>query len=166
MGYQLAIDLNYSEHLDFSEDEFTMPGPGAVRGLRKVFSDFAGHSPQQLIMRMVDRQEQEFDRLGLSFRTLFGRRLHAIDCQGLFCETDKYSRQAFPELTSNRIRIKQEYKPTERPLQLCFPPKWGIVADTQTQTFDAQQSACAQQEGTLQRASRQRARRQKRLAFG
>ena len=29
MGYQLAIDLNYSEHLEFSEDEFTMPGPGA-----------------------------------------------------------------------------------------------------------------------------------------
>jgi alpha-glutamyl/putrescinyl thymine pyrophosphorylase clade 1 len=129
MGYQLAIDLNYSAHLDFSEDEFTMPGPGATRGLRKVFSDFAGHSPQRLIMRMVERQEQEFDRLGLRFHTLFGRRLHAIDCQGLFCETDKYSRQAFPQLTSNRSRIKHEYRPAGRPLNLRFPPKWGIGFD-------------------------------------
>jgi alpha-glutamyl/putrescinyl thymine pyrophosphorylase clade 1 len=126
MGYQLAIDLNYSEHLDFSEDEFTMPGPGALRGLRKVFSDFGGHTPQQLIMRMVDRQETEFDRLGLNFRTLSGRRLHAIDCQGLFCETDKYSRAAFPELTSNRIRIKQEYRSAGPLAVLSYPPKWGI----------------------------------------
>ena len=68
MGYQLAIDLNYSEHLHFSEDDFTMPGPGAQRGLQKVFSDFGGQTPAQLIMRMVDRQEEEFDRLGLQCR--------------------------------------------------------------------------------------------------
>lgn len=165
MGYQLAIDLNYSEHLDFSEDEFTMPGPGALRGLRKVFSDFGGHSPQQLIMRMVERQEHEFDRLGLSFRTLFGRRLHAIDCQGLFCETDKYSRQAFPELTSNRRRIKQEFRPAGRALELSFPPKWGIRADAPTQAFDAQPSARAH-ETMPRRASGRRPHRQTRLAVG
>lgn len=126
MGYQLAIDLNYSAHLDFDEDDFTVPGPGAVRGLHKVFSDFAGHSPEQLIMRMVDRQEAEFDRLGLSWTGLYGRRLHAIDCQGLFCETDKYSRAAFPELKSNRVRIKQEFREPKPRLELFYPPKWGI----------------------------------------
>jgi hypothetical protein len=126
LGYQIAIDLNYSEHLSFDEDEFTMPGPGAVRGIAKVFKDLGGESPQALISRMVDRQEEEFARLGLNFEGLFGRRLHAIDCQGLFCETDKYSREAFPELKSNRVRIKQEYRPDHRPLELAFPPKWGI----------------------------------------
>lgn len=166
MGYQLAVDLNYSEHFDFSEDEFTMPGPGAVRGLRKVFSDFAGHSPQQLIMRMVERQEQEFDRLGLSFRTLFGRRLHAIDCQGLFCETDKYSRQAFPQLTSNRIRIKQEYRPAGRPLNLSFPPKWGIRVDASARASDTPRSARTLHEAAPGPASGQRGHRQTRLAVG
>jgi hypothetical protein len=126
MGYQLAIDLNYSEHLAFSEDDFTMPGPGAQRGLRKVFSDFGGHTPQQLIMRMVERQEEEFERLGLEFHTLFGRRLHAIDCQGLFCETDKYARVAFPELTSARVRIKQEFRSAGPLTAMRFPPKWGL----------------------------------------
>lgn len=126
MGYQLSVDLNYSEQLDFDEDDFTVPGPGAVRGLHKVFSDFAGHFPQQLIMRMVDRQEAEFDRLGLDWGGLFGRPLHAIDCQGLFCETDKYSRAAFPELKSNRVRIKQEFRDPKPRLDLFYPPKWEL----------------------------------------
>jgi hypothetical protein len=126
LGYQIAIDLNYCVHFAFSENDFTVPGPGAVRGLRKVFRDPGDRTPSQLIMRMVDRQEEEFDRLGLSFDGLFGRPLHAIDCQGLFCETDKYAREAFPKLTSNRVRIKQEYRRTPEPLRLFFPPKWGI----------------------------------------
>lgn len=126
MGYQLAIDLNYTEHLSFSEDDFTVPGPGAVRGLSKVFEDFGDYTPSQLITRMVDRQEEEFDRLGIPFENLFGRRLHAIDCQGLFCETDKLSRVRFPELKSNRVRIKQEFTPTPGTLDLFYPPKWSI----------------------------------------
>lgn len=127
MGYQIAIDLNYSDKLDFSEDDFTMPGPGAIRGLHKVFSDFGTRTPQQLIMHMVDRQEEEFSRLGLEWRGLFGsRRLHAIDAQGLFCETDKYARQAFPELKSNRVRIKQEFRSHPTPILFAYPPTWRI----------------------------------------
>src|SRR5205085_2776047 len=37
MAYQTAIDVNYSQLMDFSENEFTQPGPGALRGIRKVF---------------------------------------------------------------------------------------------------------------------------------
>jgi hypothetical protein len=133
MAYQLATDLNYSELLDFSEDDFTVPGPGAVRGLRKVFSDFGDDRPEQLIMRMVDRQEEEFDRLGLDFANLFGRRLHAIDCQGLFCEVDKYARVVFPELKSERVRIKARFRPAERLPDLVYPPKWRIAPPASTQ---------------------------------
>jgi hypothetical protein len=126
MGYQLAVDLNYSDRLGFSEDEFTVPGPGAVRGLQKVFSDFGGQTPEQLIMRMVDVQHEQFERLGLDWSGLFGRPLHAIDCQGLFCETDKYARVAFPELKSNRVRIKQEFRDPKPAMALFYPPKWDI----------------------------------------
>lgn len=126
MAYQLAIDINYSDIVDFSEDEFTVAGPGAMRGLRKCFADTAGCTPAELISSMVDRQGDEFDRLGLEFDGLFGRPLHAIDCQNLFCELDKYARVAFPELRSNRVRIKARFRPTQRPLKLFYPPKWGI----------------------------------------
>jgi hypothetical protein len=112
MAYQLAIDLNYSDALNFSENSFTMAGPGAERGIKKCFEDIGGCTTQEVIYHMVDSQEKEFKRLGLSFQTLWGRPLHAIDCQGLFCEVDKYARMARPELKSSRSRNKSAL-PTE-----------------------------------------------------
>ena len=129
MGYQLAIDLNYSELLDFSENEFTVPGPGAVRGMKKVFEDTDGFTAEELILRMVERQDEEFAKRGLEFRGLNGRKLHAIDCQGLFCETDKYSRVAFPDLKSNRSRIKARFTPQGAVSELFLPPKWTRSGD-------------------------------------
>jgi hypothetical protein len=64
----------------------------------------------------------QFARLDLPFTGLWGRPLHAIDCQGLFCETDKYCRQAAPELASPRKRIKARFTPTPEPMRLFFPP--------------------------------------------
>lgn len=126
MSYQVAIDLNYSKHVNFSENDFTKPGPGALRGIRKVFSDLGGFTPEEVIMWMVDNQETEFRRLGLDFHGLWGRRIQAIDAQNLFCETDKYCREAVPELASARSRIKSRYVTTPQSMSLFFPPKWGI----------------------------------------
>lgn len=126
MAYQMAIDINYSELVDFSEDDFTVAGPGAVRGIRKCFADPRGWRSDALIQWMVDRQEFEFERLGIDYQDLFGRRLHAIDCQNLFCEIDKYARVAFPALTSNRQRIKSRFTANPDPLVLFYPPKWGL----------------------------------------
>lgn len=126
LAYQLAIDLNYSSLVHFSEDSFTVPGPGALRGLQKVFVDTGGRSPADLVMWLVDRQATVVDELGIAPPQLFGRRLHAIDCQNLLCEVDKYCRVAFPELTSNRTRIKQRFVPDPEPYKLWFPPEWGI----------------------------------------
>jgi hypothetical protein len=126
MAYQTAIDLNYSKLINFSENDFTQPGPGAIRGIKKCFTDLGDYQPAEVIHWMVDHQQDEFARLDLPFTGLFGRPLHAIDCQGLFCETDKYCRQAAPELTSNRKRIKTRFAVTREPLRLFFPPKWGI----------------------------------------
>ena len=77
---------------------------------------------------MMDKQDEEFDRLELEFSDLFGRPLQLIDCQNLFCELSKYARVRFPALTppGGRARIKQKYQPAgtiERPF---FPPKWRI----------------------------------------
>jgi hypothetical protein len=126
MAYQLAIDINYSELTDFSEDDFTVAGPGAERGIRKVFPDATRRQMTAIIMRMVEEQHSAPDSLDLSFDDLFGRPLHAIDCQNLFCELDKYSRVAFPQLKSNRQRIKTRFAPSPDPLALRYPPKWAL----------------------------------------
>lgn len=126
MAYQLAIDLNYSALFDFDEDDFTIAGPGALRGIAKCFLNINRADTSKIIQWMVIHQEEEFARLGLSFQSLFGRRLHAIDCQGLFCETDKYARAKFPELVSNRKRIKAQYTPVQESITYFYPPKWGL----------------------------------------
>jgi len=127
MSYQVAIDLNYSDLINFSENDFTQPGPGAVRGIKKVFESLGDYTFAETILWMVENQEKEFQRLGLPFNGLFGRPLSAIDCQGLFCETDKYCREAIPELVSARRKIKATYASTKKPILLFFPPKWGIM---------------------------------------
>jgi hypothetical protein len=128
LAYQFATDLNYSGHLGFSEMEFVMPGPGARDGMRKCFTDLGDYSEADAIRWVADRQGEEFAERGLTFRSLWGRPLQLIDCQNLFCEVDKYARVLHPEIAgySGRTRIKQKFSPSTLPLQLWFPPKWGI----------------------------------------
>ncbi|MCA8343890.1 nucleotide kinase domain-containing protein [Burkholderia cepacia] len=128
LAYQLVTDLNYSVLTSFSEMEFTIPGPGAKDGIRKCFQSLGGLSEIDIIRLMADRQEYEFDRLGLKFRDLWGRRLQLIDIQNLFCEVDKYARVKHPLIAgvSGRTRIKQKFKQTEDPVQYFYPPKWNL----------------------------------------
>ncbi|MBX3099579.1 MAG: hypothetical protein KF761_08365 [Salinibacterium sp.] len=128
LSYQLAIDLNYSALIEFEENDFVVPGPGAHSGIAKCFPDLGGVRPDDLIRWMVDTQDDQFDQFGLEFDDLFGRRLALIDCQNLFCETDKYARVRHPETMGlgNRTRIKQQFAPQSVASQPFFPPKWGI----------------------------------------
>jgi hypothetical protein len=77
---------------------------------------------------MADLQEQEFERLGLDFQSLWGRRLQLIDCQNLFCEVDKYARVAHPQIAglTGRTRIKQKFAPNQTSIDLFYPPKWKL----------------------------------------
>jgi hypothetical protein len=134
LAFQFTIDLNYSQMIDFSEMEFVVAGPGARDGIRKCFKDTDGLADSDVIRAVADLAEREFERLGLHFETLWGRRLQLIDCQNVFCEVDKYARVVHPEVEgqSGRTRIKQKFSPRADPLPQWYPPKWGLrlpVAD-------------------------------------
>lgn len=128
LAYQYTIDINYSVLTDFSEMSFVVPGPGAKDGIAKCFADKGGLNDIDIIKLMTDKQEQEFERLGINFQNLWGRPLQLIDCQNLFCEVDKYSRIAHPEIIglSGRTKIKQRFSPKKEAIEYFFPPKWGI----------------------------------------
>jgi thymidylate kinase len=128
LAYQFITDVNYSDLTQFNESDFVMPGPGARDGIRKCFSDLGGLSEQEIIKLMVDRQEREFERLGLTFRSLWGRQLHLIDCQNIFCEVDKYARAKHPLVAgvSGRTRIKRRYSIDPEPLELLYPRKYNL----------------------------------------
>jgi len=128
LAYQYVTDLNYSNLTNFSEMQFVIPGPGAKGGISKCFESLGGLTEADLIRVVAERQEQEFERLGISFKSLWGRPLQLIDCQNLFCEVDKYSRVYHPEIagSSLRTRIKQKFRASAEPLEFWYPPKWGI----------------------------------------
>lgn len=132
LSYQFAIDINYSTLTSFDEMEFVVPGPGAKDGIKKCFTHFGDYDFADIIKYVTENQENEFDRLNLNFQNLWGRSLQLIDCQNLFCETDKYSRIKHPEISgySNRTRIKQIYKRKNIPIVYCYPPKWNINYDS------------------------------------
>jgi hypothetical protein len=127
MSYQVAIDINYGPDLDFSEASFVAAGPGAERGLKKCFLSWGGESAETLIQWVRANQESLAQHYGFEAPTLFGRRMQSIDCQGWFCETDKYCRVALPELRSARSRIKATFQPRPTVDDFFAPPKWQLT---------------------------------------
>lgn len=128
LAYQFVTDLNYSTLLNFSEMEFVMPGPGARDGIRKCFSSLGGYDEADIIKVATELQDVEFKRLGLSFKSLWGRPLQLIDCQNIFCEVGKYARVKHPDIVgvTGRLRIKQKFNPIDKAIEYWYPPKWDI----------------------------------------
>lgn len=129
LAYQFATDLNYCDELDFDEMDFVVPGPGARDGIRKCFTSLGDYNEADTIRWVTERQDTEFARLDIRFSSLWGRPLQLIDCQNVFCEVDKYSRVAHPEVLgiSGRSKIKQKFSQSGAALpRPWFPPKWRI----------------------------------------
>ncbi|VVN18834.1 nucleotide kinase domain-containing protein [Pseudomonas fluorescens] len=126
LAYQYAVDLTYSEYSSADESQFVVAGPGAERGIRKIFPNANKNEYELIIKHMTEIQEQEFNRLELPFRYLPNRKLQLIDCQNLFCELDKYLRVKRPELGKPGARIKQKYTKNTTTIDYVFPSKWNI----------------------------------------
>ena len=126
MAYQLATDINYCDFINWKEDEFTVVGPGSKRGIAKCFIDRGNMTEEEIIRYMFVHQDEEFKRLNLNFKKIGNRPLQLIDCQNIFCELDKYCREAMPNLKSNRKKIKKHYSPKNTKIEYIYPPKWKI----------------------------------------
>lgn len=129
LAFQYTIDLNYSALLDHDEGDFVIAGPGALDGIAKCFTHTGRLRPEEVIYWVCEQQERAFAAAGLSFQTLFGRRLQPIDCQNLFCEVSKYARVAHPNIkgVSGRTRIKQSFRKAPEPFPPpMFPPRWSL----------------------------------------
>lgn len=126
MAYQIVTDINYSAFVNWKENEFTVAGPGSLRGIKKCFIDKGTMTNEDIIKYMYMHQDEEFKRLNLNFKRIGNRPLQLIDCQNIFCELDKYCRQALPDLKSNRTKIKKHYVPKKDKIEYIYPPKWEI----------------------------------------
>lgn len=127
LAFQYAIDLNYSRSFHFSEMDYVVAGPGAVRGIEKCFVHTGGLESEDVIRAMAAGAEVFLEMAELDLADLWGRPLQLIDCQNLFCEVDKYARVVHPSIGERGpTRIKQNYRPNPEPLQIGYPPKWHL----------------------------------------
>jgi hypothetical protein len=124
LAYQYSIDINYSNLCDFSEMDFVVAGPGAIRGINKCFRNVSRKDYSSIIEFVANNQDNEFKKRNLDFHYINNRKLQLIDIQNLFCEIDKYSRQIQIYNTKNQ-RIKQKYKQNLNPVTCLTPSKWS-----------------------------------------
>ena len=54
LAYQVFVDLTYIEEFPFSENEFTVAGPGCKRGLDLVFTDYNGMTHEEALFWLRD----------------------------------------------------------------------------------------------------------------
>jgi hypothetical protein len=125
MAYQLVTDINYSDTVDFTEDSFTVAGPGSKRGIQKIFNTTKHY--EDYITKAYNEQGAQFKKYNLDFRFLGNRKLQLIDIQNLFCEFDKYCRKTHPEIISNRKEIKKKYLENNKKIDYMLPPKWNAT---------------------------------------
>ena len=85
MAYQLVTDINYSDIVDWKEDEFTVAGPGSLRGIKKCFISLDGMTNEDIIRYMYEHQDEEFKRLNYNFKKIGKRKLQLIYFQNIFC---------------------------------------------------------------------------------
>lgn len=94
LAYQSFVDLTYCEEFEFSENEFTVSGPGCDAGIDKLFLDRAGMSPAECVFWLRDNQHI-FD---IDFNSLMwdldeaDRTMNVMSLENCFCELSKYVR--------------------------------------------------------------------------
>ncbi len=116
LGYQIWVDLTYIPEFHFSENEFTVSGPGCHNGLEFLFHDRDGLTDEELLFWLRDNVIKIWGREGLKtdLDTLFDhlpehdRCLNVMMLENSFCELGKYTKAK-----KGLGRPRVTYKPTE-----------------------------------------------------
>lgn len=111
LGYQVFVDLTYIPEFPFSENEFTIAGPGCKRGLDMVFEDKDGMTYEECLFWLRDNQHDIFKPFGYMSQVLFSdldhtdRYLNIQSLENTMCEIQKYIKG-----TTGTGRPRNKYK--------------------------------------------------------
>lgn len=134
LSQQYALDLNYSELYNFSENDFVVPGPGSKNGIKFTFDGVnTKYNYIGTIKWVREVFEENIDRFckdtGMRWNPLPWEKVPTLtNIQNCFCETFKYAKgmgYSFKKDTNERLRKK--YRPKNSSIDFVFPPKWNAV---------------------------------------
>lgn len=100
LAYQVFVDLTYIPEFPFSENEFTIAGPGCRKGLDLLFLDRAGLTYEECLFWLRDSWETLCGDLQIPwdadmlFSDLpeYDRCMNVMSLENCFCEFSKYMR--------------------------------------------------------------------------
>jgi len=125
LAYQVFVDFTYIEEFKFSENEFTVAGPGCQGGIDYMFKDKDGMTYEECIFWVRDYIEKEWKKRGweTDLNKLFDhlpeydRCLNVMMLENSFCELSKYTK-AKKEM--GRPRAKYDYSK----INACSLKEW------------------------------------------
>lgn len=100
LAYQVFVDLTYIKEFPFSENEFTVAGPGCRKGLDLLFIDRTGLTYEECLFWLRDSWETlcgdlqipwDADKL-FSDLPEYDRCMNVMSLENCFCEFSKYMR--------------------------------------------------------------------------
>ena len=101
-AYQIFVDLTYIDEFPFSENEFTIAGPGCKRGLNHLFKDRNGMNYEECLFWLRDNWDElntrvkKVNRIQLSELMVdvpkYDRKMNVMSLENCFCELSKYIR--------------------------------------------------------------------------
>lgn len=101
LAYQFYVDMTYIDDFPFSENEFTVAGPGCIMGLNYLFEDRDGMSYEECLFWLRDNLDRLFvEALGKDWdaKQVFwdlpeeDRCFNVMSLENCFCELSKYIR--------------------------------------------------------------------------
>ena len=116
LGYQMFVDMTYIPEFPFSENEFTVAGPGCKIGLDYLFEDKDKMTYEECIFWVRDNLERLFNEVlgkGWDCKKIFwdlpeeDRCFNVMSLENCFCELSKYIRAK-----TETGRPRKKYKPT------------------------------------------------------
>lgn len=116
LSYQIFVDFTYIEEFPFSENEFTVAGPGCQKGIDFLFKNRAGLNYEECLFWLRDNWDKIQTLVPQKFRfdpqnkmidlKQCDRRMNVMSLENCFCEFSKYYRAV-----NNMGRPRNNYKP-------------------------------------------------------
>lgn len=94
LGYQMFVDFTYCPDYMFSENHFTVAGPGCKLGLNKLFMDYDGMTHNEAIFWLRDNWNDIDGNLDITELMtdlpMSDRVMNVMSLENCFCELGKY----------------------------------------------------------------------------
>lgn len=131
LAYQIWVDFTYIPEYPFSENHFTIAGPGCRAGIDLMFLDKDGLTHEECIFWLRDHQDEVYKQFGYDRQKFWSAEapedqcMNVMQLENMFCELSKYTRCVEAVLRGEKPRGKVGYNGGE---VYVSPPKTHVLS--------------------------------------